>query len=194
MIRRFVCYGAIAAAVLAGTAATTAAQQSKPDEQKPEEKKTETPAPQVLLPARIAEKLQLSKEQQQKVEALEREFKSKREWGMMQTMLKMKSVLDTAEKDGDKAAAALAVTNAITGTLLDMRRTRTSYEKKLLGLLNDEQKKTFQEMKKEGRRQERRERRRERPDETSAEVKELPMLAYLARNGFANLGASFRND
>jgi hypothetical protein len=113
---------------------------------KQDEKKTESPPLHRLLPAEIADQLKLDEEQQKKIQQLEKEFKSKRDFAMMQTMLKMKNVMDSIEKEGEKGAAALAVTNAITGTLLEMRRTQTAYESKLLGVLDDQQKKQYQEL------------------------------------------------
>src|SRR5262249_34255054 len=59
---------------------------------------------------------------------------------VMMTGLKMKALFDRLD-DGDarQAMPVLTVANEVTGILMKMRQTRLEYEKKLMAVLNDEQ-------------------------------------------------------
>src|SRR5437867_6896400 len=61
---------------------------------------------------------------------------------MTKTMLKIKTIMDKVGRN-EEAAPALAVANAVTSSLLDMKRTRAAYEKKVLAELSDEQQRKF---------------------------------------------------
>jgi hypothetical protein len=94
----------------------------------------------VLLPATIEAELNLDDAQREKVRKLEAEFKQRRQGGVMMTGLKMKALFDRLD-DGDarEAMPVLTIANEVTGVLLKMRQTRLEYEKKVMAVLNDEQ-------------------------------------------------------
>jgi len=94
----------------------------------------------VLLPAKLEADLNLSDAQREKIHKLEAEFKQRRQGGVMMTGLKMKALFDRLD-DGDarEAAPVLTIANEVSGVLLKMRQTRLEYEKKVMAVLNDDQ-------------------------------------------------------
>ena len=94
----------------------------------------------ILLPPAIEAELKLDDTQREKVRQLEAAFKQRRQGGVMMTGLKMKALFDRLD-DGNarEAMPVLTIANEVTGVLLKMRQTRLEYEKKLMAVLNDEQ-------------------------------------------------------
>src|SRR5262245_56187833 len=98
--------------------------------------------PLVLVPPALAAELKLSEQQRTKVDALEKEFQTQHKTAMMMTMLKVKTIMDKVERD-EESAPALAIASAVTSSLLELKRTRANYEKKLLEMLDQEQQQKF---------------------------------------------------
>jgi hypothetical protein len=95
----------------------------------------------LLLPANVEAELKLDDAQREKVRQIEAGFKQRRQGSVMMTGLKMKALFDRLDDGGDARAAmpVLSIANEVTGVLLKMRQTRLEYEKKLMAVLNDEQ-------------------------------------------------------
>jgi Spy/CpxP family protein refolding chaperone len=118
--------------------------------QDPANPKGDPPAkepPPVLIPAPLVDDLKLDAEQKKKIDELEAEFRSKRSAAMMMAMLKIKTLMDKIERD-EEPAPALAITSAITNQMLDLKRNRTTYEKKVSEVLTDEQRRKWEAWKK----------------------------------------------
>lgn len=94
----------------------------------------------LLLPANLEAELKLDDAQRAKVRQIEAEFKQRRQGAVMMTGLKMKALFDRLDDDNARAATpVLTIANEVTGVLLKMRQTRLDCEKKLMAVLNDEQ-------------------------------------------------------
>lgn len=123
-----------------------------------------------LVPAGLQEKLALSKDQQEKIETLEKEFAEKSK----DTEAKMKEAREKARQDRNREALQKVIEVA--------QKVRGEYEDKVKAVLNDEQKKKFDEGKQAGRQPGRRPgvrpagRGDAKPDLASKEVQEKLML------------------
>jgi Spy/CpxP family protein refolding chaperone len=102
-----------------------------------------------LMPPAFAAELKLTTEQQGQIQKLEQEFKAKRVKTLMQTVTRVMAIIESMEADDpDKETApVLALGHEITGGLLETRRTRIGYEKKLITLLSAEQQAKFAHLK-----------------------------------------------
>jgi hypothetical protein len=103
--------------------------------------------PAALVPAPLAEALKLDAEQRKKVDDLEQMFQKERKAAMALTMLKVKVILDRIEND-EEPAPALAIASAVTSAMLDLKRSRAGYEKKVMEVLSEDQKRQFAAWKK----------------------------------------------
>jgi Spy/CpxP family protein refolding chaperone len=109
-----------------------------------------------LVPPAIARELNLTAEQRTQIEALEQQFKQKRQATLMNTIIKVTVIVKSLDdEENAEPAPVLAISHEITGCLLTMRRTRFELEKKVLTLLDDRQRAEFVELKNRGRRDDR---------------------------------------
>lgn len=93
-----------------------------------------------LVSAELHEKLALSKDQKEKIERIEKEYAEKNK----DAEAKMKEAREKARQDKDRAALQQALQAA--------QKMRGGYEDKVKAVLNDEQKKKFDDGKQPGRR------------------------------------------
>jgi hypothetical protein len=94
----------------------------------------------LLLPADLEADLKLDDVQRVKIRQLEAEFKQRRQGSVMMTGLKMKALFDRLDEgEAREAMPVLTIANEVTGVLMKMRQARLDYEKKLMAVLNDEQ-------------------------------------------------------
>jgi hypothetical protein len=100
------------------------------------------PPPAVLMSPALADELKVDAEQRKKVDALDQEFQQQRKAALNMTLLKVKTILDKIERN-EEAAPALAITTAVTSSLLEVKRTQAAYEKKVMELLNADQQKKY---------------------------------------------------
>jgi Spy/CpxP family protein refolding chaperone len=102
-----------------------------------------------LMPPGYAAELNLTAEQRGQIQKLEQEFKTQRVASLMKTAGKVMAIVEGMDADeGDRELAPiLALTHEITGGLLESRRTRLSYEKKMVALLNADQQAKFAHLK-----------------------------------------------
>jgi Spy/CpxP family protein refolding chaperone len=105
-----------------------------------------------LMPPDYAFELDLTAEQHKSLAALEGEFRKKRQEILMQSVMKVWSMVDGLDDEGDKRepAPVLAIAHEVTGGLLNLRRSRASFEHKLLAMLNPEQREHFAALKEHG--------------------------------------------
>jgi hypothetical protein len=99
-----------------------------------------------LMPAGLEQELQLSSEQRTKIQQLNQEFNQKRLATLVGTGMKVMSIMDSG-KEKAEPAPVLAIVHEITGALLETRRSRVGFEKKMLAVLSDEQKVTYENWK-----------------------------------------------
>ena len=96
--------------------------------------------PGTLVPPALEAELKLNAEQLENIRQFEAEFKQRRQGMLMMTGLKMKGLFDRLDDENMREAMpVLTIANEVTGTLFKMRQTRVEYEKKVIGVLNDEQ-------------------------------------------------------
>jgi Spy/CpxP family protein refolding chaperone len=102
-----------------------------------------------LMPPAFATELKLTTEQQGQIQKLEQEFKEKRRASLMQTVTRVMVIIESMEADDDdkETAPVLALAHEITGGLLETRRSRIGFEKKMMALLNVEQQVKFGHLK-----------------------------------------------
>lgn len=132
-----------------------------------------------LLPQDFADELNLDAQQRQKIQQLEEEFDQRRKQTLIRSAVQVAGILSSLQRQENREAAPiLAVAHEVTGGLLDERRLRVEYEKRILALLNDEQRQRYAELK-EGGPQERRGRRLGRQENhgTSAETGPVKLLS-----------------
>lgn len=105
-----------------------------------------------LLPPGYAQELNLSEEQRKQVEKLESSFNAKRQAILMRSVLTLSGILQSLEgkEDQREPAPVLAIAHEVTGALLYMRRERAASEKKLLAILEPEQKQRYHALKERG--------------------------------------------
>jgi hypothetical protein len=98
-----------------------------------------------LMPPAFAQELNLSAQQQKDVSALDAEFRAKRRDILIQSVIKIWTIIESlsAEDEKREPAPVLAIAHEVTGGLLNMRRTRAAYEQKMLALFSDEQREQF---------------------------------------------------
>ncbi len=98
------------------------------------------PRPATLVPRALEAALQLSPEQLEKIRTIEAEFKQRRQGMLMMTGLKMKGLFNRLDENNPREAMpVLTIANEVTGVLFKMRQTRIEFEKKVMTVLNDEQ-------------------------------------------------------
>jgi hypothetical protein len=129
----------------------------------------------ILLPPAIEAELRLDDVQRAKVRMLEAEFKQRRQGGVMMTGLRMKALFDRLD-DGNarEAMPVLTIANEVTGVLMKMRQARLDYEKKVMAVLNDEQRAKYAAWLERSPREKRLERKAKRIDR--GEARPLPDL------------------
>jgi hypothetical protein len=131
-----------------------------------------------LLPSAWAEEMHLDAQQQQQIRKLEQEFDQKRQQILFKTAAHVVGIVQSLQKEEQREAApVLAIVHDITGGLLDARRIRVAYDKKLLAVLNEEQKEQYLELKERGPEQ-RRERRLARQAVRGGTVETGPWLLF----------------
>jgi hypothetical protein len=112
-----------------------------------------------LLPQDFADELNLDAQQRQKIQGLQEEFDQRRTQALIRSAMQVAGLINGLQKeDNREAAPVLAIAHEVTGGLLDERRLRVEYEKRMLALFNDEQREKYAELKERGP-EERRERR-----------------------------------
>ena len=102
-----------------------------------------------LMPPAFAEHLDLDAQQQKTISGLETEFRKKRQEILIQTGFKVFNIIDNlgeAEEEREPAPV-LAIAHEVTGGLLQSRRLRFSFEKKVFAVLSPEQKEEFIDLK-----------------------------------------------
>ena len=93
-----------------------------------------------LMPPTFAAELNLTAEQRTQIQKLEQEFKTKRVESLLQTVGRVMAIVESMDGDDHKELApVLALAHEITGGLLESRRARMGYEKKMVAVLNPEQ-------------------------------------------------------
>ena len=90
-----------------------------------------------LVPKAVADKLDLSAEQKEKVARIEKEFADKAK----DSETKARELMEKARQDKDRAAYQQAQEK-----LAEARKARATYESQVLALLTDAQKKTFEQL------------------------------------------------
>jgi Spy/CpxP family protein refolding chaperone len=102
-----------------------------------------------LMPPAFAEELDLNPQQEKQIAGLETEFRKKRQEILIQTGFQVFQIIDNLGEEEEKRepAPVLAIAHEITGGLLECRRMRAGYEKKMLALLNPEQREQFVDLK-----------------------------------------------
>jgi Spy/CpxP family protein refolding chaperone len=102
-----------------------------------------------LMPPAFAHELNLDPEQEKQISALETEFRKKRQEILIQTGFQVFAIIDNLgeEEEQREPAPVLAIAHEITGGLLESRRLRAGFEKKMLALLNPEQREQFIDLK-----------------------------------------------
>jgi Spy/CpxP family protein refolding chaperone len=101
-----------------------------------------------LMPPAFADELNLDAEQKQKIGGLETEFRKKRQEILVQTGIQVYSIIEKlGEEEDAEPAPVLAIAHQITGGLLESRRLRAGFEKKMLALLNAQQREEFIDLK-----------------------------------------------
>jgi Spy/CpxP family protein refolding chaperone len=104
-----------------------------------------------LLPPDSADKLKLSDDQKKKVDDIQAEFTDKSKDGLQaakEAFASNREAIQKARKDKDKAALKQAMT-PVREKVQDFVKARADYESKVRDVLNDDQKKTFDELKAE---------------------------------------------
>jgi hypothetical protein len=101
----------------------------------------------VLVPPALADELKLDAEQRKKVDELEQQFQQQRKAALMMSLLKVKTIMDKIERN-EEPAPALAITTAVTTSLLDLKRAQAAFEKKVMTVLTDEQQRQYAAWKK----------------------------------------------
>jgi Spy/CpxP family protein refolding chaperone len=132
-----------------------------------------------LLPQDFADELNLDAQQRKKIQELEEEFDQRRTQALIKSAMQVAGIINGLQKeDNREAAPILAIAHEVTGGLLDERRLRVEYEKKMLALFNDEQREKYAELKERGP-EERRERRLARQEDrgTSREAGPWQLLS-----------------
>ena len=119
-----------------------------------------------LLPPGSDIELNLTAEQHKHVQTMEAQFKDKRRAALIKAALNITNIVKSLEAEDDKRepAPVLAIAHEVTGALLEMRRTRVVYERKVLALLDAGQQERFHTLK-EARPGDRREPRERRPSD-----------------------------
>jgi Spy/CpxP family protein refolding chaperone len=102
-----------------------------------------------LMPPHCAAELKLTAEQRTQVQKLEQDFKAKRMESLMRSAARVMTIVESMEADDEKEEIApiLSICHEVTGGLLEARRTRVVYEKKMLGMLNPDQQAKFVSLK-----------------------------------------------
>lgn len=102
-----------------------------------------------LVPPEIIPDLKLTSEQARQVRQLEKEFTQQRRETMLRAVLKIVFIVENSgtEDEGAEPAPVLAVAHEVTGALLQLERARVGFEKKVLALLDMEQKETYRKLK-----------------------------------------------
>lgn len=104
-----------------------------------------------LLPPAIAAELNLKPEQKAQIQRIEEEYRNKRREAILDAAGKVMTIIDGIQEGGDfESAPTLAICHEITGGLLQSRRARIAYEKKMLAVLDDRQKDEFARLKNMG--------------------------------------------
>jgi Spy/CpxP family protein refolding chaperone len=104
-----------------------------------------------LLPPAIAAELNLKPEQKAQIQRIEEEYRNKRREAILDAAGKVMTIVDGVQDGGDfESAPTLAICHEITGGLLQSRRARIAYEKKMLAVLDDRQKDEFARLKNMG--------------------------------------------
>ena len=97
-----------------------------------------------LLPADLEAELKLNDAQRDKVRKLEADFKQRRQGALMMTGLKMKGLFDRLDQDDQRAAMpVLTIANEVTGALVKMRQTRLEFEKRVMDVLDEQQRAVY---------------------------------------------------
>lgn len=120
-------------------------------EKKPERKRPGAEQPGQILPQEILEKLNLSSEQKDKVAKLRQDFEEKNKDSIdkvKESVAKIKETMEKARQDKDKEAFRQAA-EKMRETLDTVHKLRKDFEGQLSGVLNDEQKKKMEDLRKE---------------------------------------------
>jgi hypothetical protein len=97
-----------------------------------------------LLPESLAAELKLNDEQRDKISKLEADFKQRRQGALFMTGLKMKGLFDRLDQDDARAAMpVLTIANEVTGALVKMRQTRLEFEKRVMDVLDEQQRAAY---------------------------------------------------
>lgn len=102
-----------------------------------------------LVPPGVAEELNLSTEQARQVKQLEKEYRQQWRETMLKAVLKIVIIIENSGSDDESCepAPVLAIAHEVTGTLLQLRRARVGFERKVLAVLNTEQKEKYRKLK-----------------------------------------------
>jgi Spy/CpxP family protein refolding chaperone len=102
-----------------------------------------------LMPPAFAAELKLTAEQSGQVAKIEQEFKDARVKSMMGSVSRIIAIVEDLDDLGEdkEVAPVLALAHEITGGLLESRRLRVHYEKKMCALLNADQQTKFAQLK-----------------------------------------------
>ena len=93
-----------------------------------------------LIPPAAMKELNLSAEQQTKLSQLEQEFKDHRRNDLGKTAVKVMAMVKDLENEEDEAIPVLAILHEVTGGLIEARKSRIAFDKKVEDLLTPEQK------------------------------------------------------
>jgi len=100
-----------------------------------------------LLPPAFAEEMDLKPNQREKVSKLEQEFKQHRQALLLRTAMRVAGIIDQERTKHDVEAPFLTICHEVTGGLLEMRKARLAFEKKMLSLFTAEQREQFEDLK-----------------------------------------------
>ncbi|MGE3803972.1 MAG: hypothetical protein AB7K24_04775 [Gemmataceae bacterium] len=102
-----------------------------------------------LVPQETLEKLQVTDEQARQIQQLDRRFKQDCFQALLFSGLRVMAIAERAKKEDDtgEPAPTLAIAHEITGTLLNLQRSRADYRRKAIALLSEEQQTRYQKVK-----------------------------------------------
>jgi Spy/CpxP family protein refolding chaperone len=145
------CYMGMSLALVLALVGTTRAQKAIP--QRDEEPTRPGLVTRIveLLPSAYADQLNLDAQQRQKINELEKEYTQKRKQALVLAVAQVVGIVEDLQRaDHREDAPVLSIVHEVTGGLLAERRIRVEYERKLLALLNDEQKQHYAELEARG--------------------------------------------